>query len=59
MVFASGKLGKSGHVWLVGGPSNLKIMEIISISPLAWNSGSFKSNSANMHPTDHMSTAVE
>ena len=37
----------------------MKIMDISSISPLAWKSGSFNSSSAKMQPTDHMSTAVE
>lgn len=30
-----------------------------SISPLAWNMGSPRMSSPNIHPTDHMSTAVE
>jgi hypothetical protein len=34
-------------------------MEISSISALAWKSGSFNKSSANIHPTDHMSMAVE
>ena len=59
MDLASGKVEYSGHVVLVGGPRSLNIMEISSTSPLAWKSGSFKSNSAKMQPTDHISTAVE
>lgn len=34
-------------------------MDSSSISPFAWKSGSFSISSAKMHPTDHMSTAVE
>lgn len=49
----------SGQVEGVGGPRSLKIIEMSSSSPLAWNSGSFRRSSANMQPTDQMSTAVE
>jgi hypothetical protein len=30
-----------------------------SISPFAWKRGSLRRSSANIHPTDHMSMAVE
>lgn len=59
IVFAKGKDEYSGHVVFVGAPSSLKIMEISSSSPFAWKRGSFNSSSANMQPTDHISTAVE
>lgn len=59
MVLARGRVVYSGQEELVGGPRSLKIMDMSSISPFAWNSGSFKRSSANMQPTDHRSTAVE
>lgn len=59
MVFANGRLEYSGHESFVGEPRSLNIMEISSISVLAWKSGSFNKSSANIHPTDHMSMAVE
>jgi hypothetical protein len=59
MVFASGREEYSGHESRLGGPSSLNIIDIISISPLAWKSGCFRSSSANIQPTDHRSTAVE
>jgi hypothetical protein len=59
MVLARGKEEYSGHDELVGGPNSLKIMEMSSISPFAWKSGSLRRSSANMQPTDHRSTAVE
>lgn len=34
-------------------------MDMSSISLLAWKRGSLRRSSANMQPTDHMSTAVE
>lgn len=55
----SGKEEKSGQEELVGGPKSLNIIESSSISPLAWKMGSFKSSSPKMHPTDHISIAVE
>ncbi len=43
----------------MGGPSSLNIIDRSSISDFAWNKGSLSRSSAKMHPTDHMSTAVE
>lgn len=57
--FANGRVEYSGHESFVGGPKSLNIIERSSISALAWKSGSFNISSANIHPTDHMSTAVE
>ena len=59
IVFASGREVYSGQLCGVGGPSNLKIMEMSSISPFAWNNGSLSNSSAKMQPTDQMSMAVE
>ena len=59
IVFARGREEYSGQESRLGGPSNLNIIEIISISPFAWKRGCFRRSSAKMQPTDHMSTAVE
>ena len=58
-VAANGRVEYSGQEFLVGGPSNLNIIEMSSNSPCAWNSGSLRMSSAKIQPTDHMSIAVE
>merc|ERR1740130_1650327 len=51
------QLGKPGHVCSVGVPNILKILSICSNSFFPGRIGRFKSSSAKMQPTDHMSTA--
>jgi hypothetical protein len=58
MVFANGREEYSGQEADVGGPRSLNIMVISSNSDFAWKSGSLSSSSANMQPTDQISTEV-
>lgn len=48
-----------GHLSSFGAPSTLNIFNISSTSPSPGKSGSPVNISANIHPIDHISTAVE
>jgi hypothetical protein len=58
IVFASGNVEYSGHELDVGGPRSLNIMDNSSSSDFAWKRGSLSRSSANIQPTDQMSTEV-
>ncbi len=54
-----GSLLNPGQIRSLGVPSKEKILCSCSISAFPGKSGLRVSSSAKMHPTDHMSTAVE